>query len=155
MSDLQQHALNYYRQQQLPPGWADLFGVIVNGMMDSAGEQEGLAFLRHMGRQLAERYSLPAAVTVADLEREMNQVLSLFHWGCVDLRPYENRLEIYHLSLPVLVGAAGSTRWRMSMAAVLQGLYSHWLCEQGGAEYVPLSFEETDNGSILLFRYQH
>lgn len=44
MSDLQQHALNYYRQQQLPSGWADLFGVIVNGMMDNAGEQEGLAF---------------------------------------------------------------------------------------------------------------
>ncbi|GAB7206632.1 hypothetical protein OS21_31270 [Dickeya oryzae] len=52
MSDLQQHALNYYRQQQLPPGWADLFGVIVNGMMDSAGEQEGLAFFTPHGQAI-------------------------------------------------------------------------------------------------------
>ncbi|NKI74807.1 cellulose synthase [Dickeya sp. CFBP 2040] len=154
MSDMQQHALNYYRQQQLPPGWADLFGVIVNGMMDNAGEQDGLAFLRHMGEQLAERYPLPEALTVVDLEREMNQVLSQFHWGCVDLRPYENRLEIYHLALPVLANTqSSSSRWRMAMAAVLQGLYSRWLRGQGGAENVPLSCEETENGSILLFRY--
>ncbi|MEI7064249.1 cellulose biosynthesis protein BcsD [Dickeya chrysanthemi] len=155
MSDMQQHALNYYHQQQLPPGWADLFGVIVNGMMDNAGEQEGLAFLRHMGEQLAERYPLSEAITVVDLEQEMNQVLSLFHWGCVDLRPYENRLEIYHLALPGLFNTAGSTRWRMAMAAVLQGLYSRWLREQGGAEQVPLSYQETDDSSVLLFRYQH
>ncbi|WP_042858153.1 cellulose biosynthesis protein BcsD [Dickeya sp. NCPPB 3274] len=155
MSDLQQHALNYYRQQQLPPGWADLLGVIVDGMMDNAGEQEGLAFLRHMGGQLAARYPLSAAVTVVDLEREINRVLSLFHWGCVDLRPYENRLEIYHLALPVSVNTSGSARWRMAMAAVLQGLYSRWLREQGGVESVPLSCEETDDESTLLFRYQH
>lgn len=90
-----------------------------------------------------------------DLEQEINRVLSQFHWGCVDLRPYEDRLEIYHLALPVAVNTPGSVRWRMAMAAVLQGLYSRWLREQGGVESVPLSCEETGNESTLLFRYQH
>ncbi|SLM61230.1 MULTISPECIES: cellulose biosynthesis protein BcsD [Dickeya] len=153
MMELPQHALNYYRQQQLPPGWADLLGVIIDGMMDNAGEQDGLAFLRQMGIQLAGRYPLAQAETVMDLEREMNRVLSLFDWGCVDLQPRETRLEIHHLALPEPVGEGRGARWRMSMAAVLQGVYGRWLREQGGAEHVVLSCEGINSESGLVFHY--
>lgn len=153
MMESQQHALNYYRQQQLPPGWADLLGVIIDGMMDNAGEQDGLAFLRQMGVQLAARYPLAPAETVLDLEQEMNRVLSLFGWGCVDLQPQETRLVIYHLALPEPVGETRSTRFRMSMAAVLQGVYAHWLREQGGAEHVLLSYEGMNDESGVVFHY--
>ncbi|ACS87645.1 cellulose biosynthesis protein BcsD [Musicola paradisiaca] len=155
MSELQVHAMNYYLQQQRQAGWTDLFDIIVNGMMANAGEQESQLFLSQMGAQLAERYPLPIVETVAELEQAINSVLAEFHWGCVDLRPYDNRLEILHIALPAAGQSSSGNRWRLAMGAVLQGMYSRWLRLQGGGEQVPMAYQETEDGAVLLFRYQN
>lgn len=80
---LQERTLQYHRQRQSQPGWFDLVNVMVGGMMDNADEQEIQAFLRQMGDNLAGRYPLDKARTVADLEGNINQVLERFNWGFV------------------------------------------------------------------------
>lgn len=154
MSDWQQRATDYYRQQQRRSGWFELLCATIDGMVGNAGEQESLAFLQQMGDTLAVRHPLPAAATVADLERRINDVLAEFDWGCVDVQPHDNALEIVHLAVPAAGGALDERRWLMAFGAVLQGLYARWLREQGGASHVPLVYEPGPQAATLLFRYQ-
>ncbi|AUG98910.1 cellulose biosynthesis protein BcsD [Pectobacteriaceae bacterium C52] len=156
MSERQQQTLDYYRQQQFQPGWISLLNVVVGGMIDNAGEQDATAFLRQTGEQLAEHYPLKEAVTVKGLECEINRILAMFHWGCVDIQPGEQSLEIFHLELPDSDnGLLKGEQWRMAMGAVLQGLYSRWLSAQNGNDHILLSCEKTDSDVVLLFRYQN
>ncbi|BCQ37524.1 hypothetical protein ERHA54_01270 [Erwinia rhapontici] len=92
MSQLQERTLQYYRQQQYQPGWFDLLSVMINGMLNNAGERESQAFLRQMGDNLAHRYPLGAIATVADLEAQINQVLARFNWGLLILNRRRRRL---------------------------------------------------------------
>ncbi|WJV53815.1 cellulose biosynthesis protein BcsD [Pectobacteriaceae bacterium CE90] len=156
MNERQQQTLSYYRQQQFQPGWVSLLNVVIEGMIENAGEQDAITFLYQAGEQLAERYPLKDAVTVEGLECEINRVLAIFHWGCVDIQPSEQALDIFHLALPDddnrrLKGK----QWRMAMGAVLQGLYSRWLSAQNGNDHILLSCEKTDSDVVLLFRYQN
>ncbi len=63
------------------PGWFDLVSVLIEGMVANAGQQEAEAFLQNMGESLAARYPLPEALTVQDLERDINLQLARFNWG--------------------------------------------------------------------------
>ncbi|CCG89059.1 cellulose biosynthesis protein BcsD [Erwinia piriflorinigrans] len=154
MSQLrQERTLQYFRQRQSHPGWFDLLSVMIGGMLDNAGELESQAFLRQMGENLALRYPLGEARTVADLEDRINKVLDRFNWGFVDLHPYDNAIVIDHGALPEGDGVMPHRQWHLAMGAVLIGLYAGWLRSQGGSEQVGVSQEETDDGS-LRFRYQ-
>ncbi|MEN5017398.1 cellulose biosynthesis protein BcsD [Erwinia sp. Eh17-17] len=153
MSQLQERTLQYYRQQQYQPGWFDLLSVMINGMLNNAGERESQAFLRQMGDNLASRYPLGAIATVADLETQINQVLGRFNWGFVDLQPSETAIVIDHLALPPGDGVMPDRQWRLALGAVLMGLYARWLRVQGGSDKVALTCEETGESS-LRFRYQ-
>jgi hypothetical protein len=153
MSQLQERTLQYYRQQQYQPGWFDLLSVMINGMLNNAGERESQAFLRQMGDNLASRYPLGAIATVADLETQINQVLGRFNWGFVDLQPSETAIVIDHLALPPGDGVMPDRQWRLALGAVLMGLYARWLRVQGGSDTVALTCEETGESS-LRFRYQ-
>ena len=154
MSDLTQRTLHYYRQQQYQPGWFDLLSVMINGMLRNAGERESHAFLHQMGDSLASRYPLSAATTVADLEQQINSVLARFNWGFVDVQPYDTSMLISHMALPPGDGLMDQRQWRLALGAVLLGLYSRWLGEQGGSAAVSLVCEETDSEATLNFRYQ-
>ncbi|WP_147193797.1 cellulose biosynthesis protein BcsD [Pantoea sp. MBD-2R] len=154
MSDLTQRTLHYYRQQQYQPGWFDLLSVMMNGMLRNGGERESHAFLQQMGDNLASRYPLDAANTVADLERQINTVLARFNWGFVDVQPHDTFLLISHMALPPGDGLMDQRQWRLALGAVLLGLYSRWLGEQGGSAAVSLVCEETDSEATLNFRYQ-
>ncbi|WP_338635360.1 cellulose biosynthesis protein BcsD [Erwinia persicina] len=153
MSQLQERTLQYYRQQQYQPGWFDLLSVMINGMLNNAGEQESQAFLRQMGDNLASRYPLATIATVADLEAQINLVLGQFNWGFVDLQPSDTAIVIDHLALPPGDGIMPDRQWRLALGAVLLGLYARWLRGQGGGENVALTCEETGESS-LRFHYQ-
>lgn len=153
MSQLQERTLQYYRQQQYQPGWFDLLSVMINGMLNNAGERESQAFLRQMGDNLAHRYPLGAIATVADLEAQINQVLARFNWGFVDLQPSDTAIVIDHLALPPGDGVMPDRQWRLALGAVLLGLYARWLRGQGGGDNVSLTCEEIGESS-LRFRYQ-
>ncbi|WP_380182393.1 cellulose biosynthesis protein BcsD [Kalamiella sp. sgz302252] len=154
MSELQQRTLSYYRQQQYQPGWFDLLSVMINGMLNNAGEQESHAFLQQMGDSLASRYPLSAARTVGELEQQINLVLARFNWGFVDVQPYETAILIHHMALPPGDGRMAENQWRQALGAVLTGLYARWLGEQGGSPAVSLSCSATGGAASLTFRYQ-
>nr|WP_312043951.1 cellulose biosynthesis protein BcsD [Erwinia sp.] len=153
MNEFQERTLSYYRQQQYQPGWFDLLSVMINGMLNNAGEQESHAFLRQMGDTLAGRYPLSTARTVGELEQQINQVLARFNWGFVDVQPHETAILIHHMALPPGEGQMDDRQWRQALAAVLSGLYARWLGEQGGSPAVSLTC--LDPGSTTAtFRYQ-
>ncbi|MBV4367462.1 cellulose biosynthesis protein BcsD [Erwinia sp. BNK-24-b] len=154
MSDIQEQTLSYYRQQQYQPGWFDLLSVMIGGMLRNAGESESHAFLQQMGDNLASRYPLSAALTVGELEKQINQVLARFNWGFVDVQPHETALVICHMALPPGDGQMDARQWRQALGAVLTGLYARWLSDQGGSPAVALTCSDVGSAASLTFRYQ-
>ena len=73
----------WFQQQQTPAGWFDLLLIMIDGMLNNAGELESQPFLRQMGEALADNYPLPESETVGQLEANINQLLSRFQWGVV------------------------------------------------------------------------
>ncbi len=59
--------MTWFQQQQTPAGWFDLLIIMIEGMLNNAGELESQPFLRQMGASLAETHPLPASETVGDL----------------------------------------------------------------------------------------
>jgi hypothetical protein len=45
----------WFQQQQTPAGWFDLLLIMIEGMLNNAGELESQPFLRQMGEALADR----------------------------------------------------------------------------------------------------
>lgn len=56
--------MTWFQQQQTPAGWFDLLIIMIEGMLNNAGELESQPFLRQMGASLAETHPLPASETV-------------------------------------------------------------------------------------------
>ena len=71
----------WFQQQQTPAGWFDLLLIMIDGMLNNAGELESQPFLRQMGEALADNYPLPESETVGQLEANINQLLSRFQWA--------------------------------------------------------------------------
>lgn len=46
--------MTWFQQQQTPAGWFDLLIIMIEGMLNNAGELESQPFLRQMGASLAE-----------------------------------------------------------------------------------------------------
>ena len=134
------------------PGWFDLVSVMIESMLDNAGE-EAEGFLQGVGASLATRYPLAEARSVQDLEREMNLQLARFNWGFVQLQPQENAILLQHHALPQGDIHVAAERWQLALSAVLAGLYAQWLQAQGGSAAVPVTLEKNDGGT-LHYRYQ-
>ncbi|PIF23852.1 cellulose biosynthesis protein BcsD [Candidatus Pantoea floridensis] len=134
------------------PGWFDLVSVMIESMLDNAGE-EAEGFLQGVGASLATRYPLAEARTVQDLEREMNLQLARFNWGFVQLQPQQNAILLQHHALPQGDIHVAAERWQLALSAVLAGLYAQWLQAQGGSAAVPVTLEKNDGGT-LHYRYQ-
>ncbi|RWR02280.1 cellulose synthase [[Pantoea] beijingensis] len=138
-----------------PSGWFELLGVIVSGMLENAGEAESHGFLQNMGDRLARLYPLNSALTVGELEIQINMMLARFGWGFIDLQPHDNALVLQHRGLPAGESMLDANQWRHALGAVLCGLYARWLREQGGAETVSLVCDAISDDALLLFRYQN
>ena len=81
----------WFQQQQTPAGWFDLLLIMVDGMVNNAGELESQPFLRQMGEALADEHPLPASETLGELEANMNAQLSRFQWGVVSVEVSDSR----------------------------------------------------------------
>ncbi|STW11088.1 cellulose synthase operon protein D [Klebsiella pneumoniae subsp. rhinoscleromatis] len=100
--------MTWFQQQQTPAGWFDLLIIMIEGMLNNAGELESQPFLRQMGASLAETHPLPASETVGDLEANINRLLTHFHWGVVTIDVGEDGLRLRHQALPVSRDEAGA-----------------------------------------------
>lgn len=145
----------WFQQQQTPAGWFDLLLIMVDGMLNNAGELESQPFLRQMGESLADSYPLPESETVGQLEANINQLLSRFQWGVVSVDVGEEGLRLRHRALPVSRDDARRVRWCNAFCAILEGLYSRWLQGQGGGAHVVLQRERLFSVSDVQFLYFH
>ncbi|HDG7753505.1 cellulose biosynthesis protein BcsD [Klebsiella quasipneumoniae] len=147
--------MTWFQQQQTPAGWFELLIIMVEGMLNNAGELESQPFLRQMGASLAETHPLPASETVGELEANINRLLTHFHWGVVTIDVGEDGLRLRHQALPVSRDDAGRVRWCNAFCAILEGLYSRWLQSQGGSAHVILQRERVFSVSDVQFLYYH
>lgn len=145
----------WFQQQQTPAGWFDLLLIMIDGMLNNAGELEIQPFLRQMGEALADRYPLPESETVGQLEANINQLLSRFQWGVVSVDVGDDGLRLRHRALPVSRDDARRVRWCNAFCAILEGLYSRWLQGQGGGAHVVLQRERLFSVSDVQFLYFH
>ena len=145
----------WFQQQQTPAGWFDLLLIMIDGMLNNAGELESQPFLRQMGEALADRYPLPESETVGQLEANINQLLSRFRWGVVSVDVGDDGLRLRHRALPVSRDDARRVRWCNAFCAILEGLYSRWLQGQGGGAHVVLQRERLFSVSDVQFLYFH
>ncbi|EMW5168689.1 MULTISPECIES: cellulose biosynthesis protein BcsD [Raoultella] len=145
----------WFQQQQTPAGWFDLLLIMIDGMLNNAGELESQPFLRQMGEALADRYPLPESETVGQLEANINQLLSRFQWGVVSVVVGDDGLRLRHRALPVSRDDARRVRWCNAFCAILEGLYSRWLQGQGGGAHVVLQRERLFSVSDVQFLYFH
>ena len=145
----------WFQQQQTPAGWFDLLLIMIDGMLNNAGELESQPFLRQMGEALADRYPLPESETVGQLEANINQLLSRFQWGVVSVDVGDDGLRLHHRALPVSRDDARRVRWCNAFCAILEGLYSRWLQGQGGGAHVVLQRERLFSVSDVQFLYFH
>lgn len=145
----------WFQQQQTPAGWFDLLLIMIDGMLNNAGELESQPFLRQMGEALADRYPLPESETVGQLEANVNQLLSRFQWGVVSVDVGDDGLRLRHRALPVSRDDARRVRWCNAFCAILEGLYSRWLQGQGGGAHVVLQRERLFSVSDVQFLYFH
>ncbi len=91
----------WFQQQQTPAGWFDLLLIMVDGMVNNAGELESQPFLRQMGEALADEHPLPESETLGELEANMNAQLSRFQWGVVSVEVSDDGLRLRHQALPM------------------------------------------------------
>ena len=145
----------WFQQQQTPAGWFDLLLIMIDGMLNNAGELESQPFLRQMGEALADRYPLPESETVGQLEANINQLLSRFQRGVVCVDVGDDGLRLRHRALPVSRDDARRVRWCNAFCAILEGLYSRWLQGQGGGAHVVLQRERLFSVSDVQFLYFH
>ena len=145
----------WFQQQQTPAGWFDLLLIMIDGMLNNAGELESQPFLRQMGEALADNYPLPESETVGQLEANINQLLSRFQWGVVSVEVGDDGLRLRHRALPVSRDDARRVRWCNAFCAILEGLYSRWLQGQGGCAHVVLQRERLFSVSDVQFLYFH
>ncbi len=145
----------WFQQQQTPAGWFDLLLIMIDGMLNNAGELESQPFLRQMGEALADRYPLPESETVGQLEANINQLLSRFQWGVVSVDVGDDGLRLRHRALPVSRDDARRVRWCNAFCAILEGLYSRWLQGQGGGAHVVLQRERLFSVSDVQYLYFH
>ena len=109
--------MTWFQQQQTPAGWFDLLIIMIEGMLNNAGELESQPFLRQMGASLAETHPLPASETVGDLEANINRLLTHFHWGVVTI-------DVGGRPAPAPSGVAGQPR-RSGARALVQRVLCH------------------------------
>ncbi|WP_407290093.1 cellulose biosynthesis protein BcsD [Raoultella planticola] len=145
----------WFQQQQTPAGWFDLLLIMIDGMLNNAGELESQPFLRQMGEALADNYPLPESETVGQLEANINQLLSRFQWGVISVEVGDDGLRLRHRALPVSRDDARRVRWCNAFCAILEGLYSRWLQGQGGGAHVVLQRERLFSVSDVQFLYFH
>jgi len=149
--------LAWIQRQQTPPGWFDLLTIMIDAMADNASEQQSRPFLLQMGDRLAQRYPLAASETVSALENNINQHLSHFGWGCIDITATETALILRHQALPVSreQDEERLNRWCNAFSTILEGVYTRWLQQQGGEAHVIVTRDSVVSLSEIQFRYHN
>lgn len=132
-------SLDFYTRHHCARQWRLFLEVLFDELLVTAGEREAMGFWRHLGSKMAAEMGLGECDTLEQLQRMINLRLEEMDWGYVELRAEDNAIYIQHIACP----APGSNDVRVeqglvTMSALLEGLYGHWLNQQAGESGVPL-----------------
>ncbi|MDR5875987.1 cellulose biosynthesis protein BcsD [Halomonas sp. CUBES01] len=137
--------LSYYTERHCSPQWNRFLALVFDELMTQTDREGASGFLRHIGSRLAAEWPLGEYETLEALELSINGALNQLDWGWVSIRPEGNHLSIQHVAFPV----PGTTEHTLdkafqAMSAVLEGLYTTWINEQGGSGKTPLRCVDTN-----------
>ncbi|MCF4166140.1 hypothetical protein L2U69_10840 [Zavarzinia compransoris] len=122
---------------------------VVEELFAMASGDDAAAFLRLVGGHMARGMSLEAVETLEALEGLMNAALTARRWGWVRLSEVEAGIRIRHGGLPV----RPSSTTGQAMAALLEGLYGHWLEHAGGSADLKARHTGTLGGETVELVY--
>jgi hypothetical protein len=151
--DLTEQTLRYYERKQSSGRWSGFINLFFDELLQSAGEQDGRAFLCHIGRRLGESTDLGTHDTLESLQDAMNRYLEQVDWGLVTLAERNDGLLVRHSAYPLLGQQLGAEQATVAMAAILEGLYSAWLNKQSGDDSISLRRTRSGQRRVLAFVY--
>lgn len=149
--------LNWFQRQQTPAGWFDLLVIMIDGMAQNASVQQSRPFLLQMGDKLAQSYPLAVSETLQQLESNINQHLSYFGWGGVDISATDTELLFHHHAFPVCYGRDEEQQilWCNAFCIIMEGIYTRWMLQQGGEAHVIVTCDNMLALSEIQFRYHN
>jgi len=116
--------------------------------------EEARGFFRQIGIRVSQESALPTVATVQELEQVLNATLAELDWGYATLTVREGDIAIRHRAWPgqgLDHPAAGA--WRRAFAALLEGVYTVWLQQQGGRADMAAKHNDDPSGDVLEFSY--
>lgn len=122
---------------------------VIEELFGMASGEDAAAFLRLVGGHMARGMSLDTVETLEALEGLMNAALTAKRWGWVRLAEVEAGIRIRHGGLPVRPSSATG----QAMAALLEGLYGHWLQHAGGGADLKARHTGTLGGETVELVY--
>lgn len=136
------------------PHWPKILDVLIDELIQAAGEAEAQPFLLHVGQRLADELPLGRPQTLTALESEIDQQLGELGWGGCSIRDAGRHLVIEHADHPLMGAGAESEVARLRLLGlswVLGGLYKGWLDAQGG--HAEIVCERCQSHRPLVFHY--
>ena len=142
--------MTWFQQQQTPAGWFDLLIIMIEGMLNNAGELESQPFLSD-GRLAGGDPSAAGVGDGGDLEANINRLLTHFHWGVVTIDVGEDGLRLRHQALPVSRDEAGACAGATRSVPYSRGYILAGCRVRGGSAHVILQRERVFSVSDVQF----
>ena len=134
-----------------PRQWPPLVVALAQELADAGVPDAARAFLRHVGRRMAEAAPLPPVETLEALQDAINAVWRALDWGWVRLLVRKDGILIVHGAWPELTAPPGGEAWPAAAAAILEGVYAAWFEAQGS----PLKRTETVGPRAGAMEFRH
>lgn len=123
---------DYFEKQAVSGQWAPFLralGELINQQMSRSDVR---AFLRALGKRMADNLPLPPCDTLEELTRCLNIVWRDLGWGWVSVEEQEQWISIEHIAAPI-GSAMGDPDMRWT-PALLEGIYGEWFRQFGAGE---------------------
>lgn len=148
-----QRNLRYLLDANIAPQWRDWLAELAPALAAELGEANAWALMRRTGAAVAARRRLRPCASLNELEAAIGHDLRALNWGWCRLSVGPGAIDIVHGAYPFAPAPndpAGG--W---FAAVLEGLYTEWLCALSGdrALRARATVRPESLGDVIRLRY--
>ncbi len=150
-ADPRDQDLAYLAARAFDPQWRLFLDCLAGELFQNFAAEEAGGFFRQIGIRMAGQLQPGPSATVPELEQALNAVWQGIGWGRVQLVVNDQGLFILHRAFPG--SHAPASAWRQAFAAVLEGLYTHWLQSQGGDPAMRAVHLDDGAADALVFKF--
>ncbi len=145
--------LAYYAERQVAPQWRGFLAALAGELFENVGAEASRGFLRQTGERMARTAPLPPTETLGQLHEAANTRLAELDWGLVAFEDKGQTLVIRHEAGPWRIAEDAEGLWPAAFAAMLEGLYTGWLRDQGAGPSLSarLDLEASETSVVLRF----